>query len=125
MQQFVEVAWDSLRKQGEELSGDSVKITTTPNCFLVVLSDGLGSGVKANILSTLTTQIAATMFQEGAAVEDVIDTLIDPIGAVQCESELGIAAHEHLKADCLVARGDQREPITAQVADVGGVVRPL
>jgi hypothetical protein len=79
MQQFVEAAWDSLRKHGEELSGDSVKITTTANSFLVVLSDGLGSGVKANILSTLTTQIAATMFQGGAAVEEVIDTLIETL----------------------------------------------
>lgn len=75
MKPFVEYTWDSLVKHGEELCGDVVKITTTPNSFVVVLSDGLGSGVKANILATLTAQIASTMFEQGAWIEEVIDTL--------------------------------------------------
>jgi len=75
MRQFVEYAWQALVKYGEELCGDCVKVTSTPSSFVIVLSDGLGSGVKANILSTLTAQIAASMFHQGAGVEEVIDTL--------------------------------------------------
>lgn len=75
MRQYVEVAWESLSKHGEELCGDSVKVTTTRDSFIVVLSDGLGSGVKANILSTLTTQIASSLFEQGAPVEEVMETL--------------------------------------------------
>jgi hypothetical protein len=79
MRQVVEVAWKSLCKSGEELCGDCVKITSTPASFTVVLSDGLGSGVKANILATLTAQIAASMFEKGASIEEVIDTLIETL----------------------------------------------
>ncbi len=50
MRQLVESNWLSLNKAGEELCGDAVMIRTKPDSFVVVLSDGLGSGVKANIL---------------------------------------------------------------------------
>lgn len=72
---MVEVSWVSLPKDGEELCGDSVRVVTSDDHFTVVLSDGLGSGVKANILSTLTSQIAATMFEEGADTHAVMETL--------------------------------------------------
>ncbi len=75
MSQLVEIAWDSLCKRGEELCGDWVKITSTPDELIVVLSDGLGSGVKANILATLTTKIASTMLVRGATIDDVVETL--------------------------------------------------
>ncbi|MGQ9517769.1 MAG: SpoIIE family protein phosphatase [Anaerolineae bacterium] len=52
-----------------------MKVTATPEAFLVVLSDGLGSGVKANILSTLTAQIVATMVEQGASMDEVMETL--------------------------------------------------
>ena len=65
MNPIVEIAWDSLRKHGEELCGDWVKIVSTPDDLMVVLSDGLGSGVKANILATLTAEIASYMLEKG------------------------------------------------------------
>jgi len=63
-------------KYGEELSGDSVKYCFTPNSFVLVLSDGLGSGVKANILATLTAEIFLTMLEEGIPLPDVVETIL-------------------------------------------------
>ena len=79
MRQLVECNWVSLNKDGEELCGDSVMIRTKPNSFVAVLSDGLGSGVKAGILSSLTAEIAARMFEAGGTVEDVMQTLVETL----------------------------------------------
>lgn len=79
MRQIVEFSWISLNKAGEELCGDSVIIRSNPDTFVAVLSDGLGSGVKAHILSTLTAEIAARMFESGASIEDVMQTLVETL----------------------------------------------
>lgn len=66
----------SLNHHGEELCGDQVKILRTPEKLLLVLSDGLGSGVKANILARLTTEILVTMFREHVPLQDVLETVV-------------------------------------------------
>ena len=66
----------SLNKLGEELCGDQVKILRTPDKMLVVLSDGLGSGVKANILARLTAEILVTMLRERVPLQDVLETVV-------------------------------------------------
>lgn len=72
---YVECQVRQINKYGEELCGDGVEIIRNAESTLIVLSDGLGSGVKANILSTLTKKIAATLLSEGMELEDVVDTL--------------------------------------------------
>ncbi|MGE5542019.1 MAG: SpoIIE family protein phosphatase [Bacillota bacterium] len=72
---LVEIGKVQLNKTGEELCGDSIEVTQTRDSTIVVLSDGLGSGVKANILSSLTTKIASTMLKGGSNIDDVVSTL--------------------------------------------------
>jgi len=79
MQLVPEIGIAQLSKKGEELCGDAVEVIRTADNTVLVLSDGLGSGVKANILSTLTTKIAAKMISENVPVEDVVKTIIQTL----------------------------------------------
>ena len=74
---FMENGFISLIKYGEELCGDRVMVKTQnpKGDFTMVLADGLGSGVKANILSTLTSQIIATMIDSDMSIEECVTTI--------------------------------------------------
>ncbi|MBR6418243.1 MAG: SpoIIE family protein phosphatase [Bacteroidales bacterium] len=75
----VEYGYTSLNHYGEELCGDNVEMTTEGDWTTLVLADGLGSGVKANILSTLTSKILCTMVAGGADMEDCVGTIIQTL----------------------------------------------
>ncbi|HQK84286.1 MAG TPA: hypothetical protein PLK24_10140, partial [Atribacter sp.] len=76
---FVEVAQAQISKWGEELCGDSVRIEKDDLSTIVSLSDGLGSGVKASILSTLTTRIIVSMLQRNSPLDEVVETLAETL----------------------------------------------
>lgn len=72
-----EIGYHSLFKYGEQLCGDHVDVVEQgENSFVMVLADGLGSGVKASILSTLTSKIISTMMAAGLSVEDCVETIV-------------------------------------------------
>lgn len=70
-----EVAVAQLSKTGEELCGDKVEIARSAAATTVVVSDGLGSGVKANILASLTTKIASSLLKRNIPLEEVVNTI--------------------------------------------------
>ncbi|HBL10462.1 MAG TPA: serine/threonine protein phosphatase [Cyanobacteria bacterium UBA11162] len=83
VENFFDIYDLSLNKKGEELCGDKVKFLKTEDKTTIVLSDGLGSGVKANILATLTTEILITMLNADVPLEDVIETVIGTLPICQ------------------------------------------
>lgn len=73
--QFVETGWASANKHDETLCGDFFNIFEHGGKKVLVLSDGLGSGVKANILSTLTATILGTLLSRGIPLDECISTV--------------------------------------------------
>ena len=71
-----DIGYKSINHYGEELCGDHVDIVDgNDGSTVIVLADGLGSGVKASILSTLTSKIISTMMAEGISIEECVATI--------------------------------------------------
>ena len=84
-----DVGYLSINKYGEQLCGDTVDIACqNENSLVLVLADGLGSGVKARILSTLTSKIISTMLANNMTIEDCVTTVVSTLPV--CEKR-GIA----------------------------------
>ena len=86
----VDIGWKSLNHYGEQLCGDHVDIVQQKDSEskVVVLADGLKSGVKASILSTLTSKIISTMMAEGMSLEECVHTIA---ATLPISSEYGVA----------------------------------
>ena len=84
-----DIGYKSLNHYGEQLCGDHVDIVEQiDGSTVVVLADGLGSGVKASILSTLTAKIISTMMAEGLPIEECVSTIAATLPVC---SERGVA----------------------------------
>ena len=79
MKYFIDDGYVSLNHVGEELCGDKVEIVRKKEGTTIVLADGLGSGVKANILSTLTSKMLCLMIANGVDIEECIASIISTL----------------------------------------------
>lgn len=84
MQKFIDMGYKSINHHGEELCGDKVEIITTDNSKIMILADGMGSGIRANIFATLTSKILGTMFKNELNIDDAVQTIAKtlPISSV-------------------------------------------
>ena len=71
-----DIGYKSINHEGEQLCGDHVDIVDQAgDSTVIVLADGLGSGVKASILSTLTSKIISTMMASGLSLEECVSAI--------------------------------------------------
>ena len=71
-----DIGYKSINHCGEQLCGDHVDVVEpSDDSTVIVLSDGLGSGVKASVLSTLTSKIISTMLAAGLHLEECVETI--------------------------------------------------
>lgn len=81
--------WKSICHDGETLCGDHVEIIREMDApFVMVLADGLGSGVKASILSTLTSKIISTMISQDLPLETCVSAITQ---ALPIDTQKGVA----------------------------------
>jgi hypothetical protein len=84
-----DIGYKSIIHTGEELCGDHVDIVRHgEDSTVIVLADGLGSGVKASILSTITGKIISTMIAEGMSLRECVATIAETLPVC---SERGLA----------------------------------
>ncbi len=62
-------------KTNEQVSGDAIEVFSSYSPTAVVLADGIGSGTRANDLSTLTAKTAIQMVKCGHNIAKIVETL--------------------------------------------------
>ena len=78
---FVEMESFQLTKTGQAACGDDIQIKALPNenRYLAVLSDGLGSGVKAHVLANMTTTMGLRFLQSNMDTLQSVETIMDSL----------------------------------------------
>ena len=82
---YADIGYQSLLKDGQFVCGDHVeRIDRDDGSVVLVLADGLGSGVRACILSTLTSTILSRLVAEDIPVSTCIHAVVAalPISSV-------------------------------------------
>ncbi len=77
---LTEIGYLSFNHVGEELCGDHIEVTSPDESTkILVLADGLGSGVKANILSTLTSKMLSCMIAGDISIKECIRSIANTL----------------------------------------------
>ena len=129
----IDMAYKSLNKIHEELCGDKVEILHTKDSSILILADGMGSGVKANILATLTSKILGTMFLKGATLDNCVETIAKTLPVCQ-ERKVAYATFSILQVfndgeaylaeydnpSCIFIRDGKLVPIPQNIREIAG-----
>ena len=78
---FIEMESAQYTKTGQAACGDDVRFLTVEkeNRHLAALSDGLGSGVKAHILATMTTSMALKFLESNVPTLEAAEIIMDSL----------------------------------------------
>lgn len=82
---FIDIDCSQIKKFGQNAYGDyfASKRTDNQERLIAVLSDGLGSGVKANILSCMTSTMLLRFIEEDVPIEKAARTIMDSLPVCQ------------------------------------------
>ncbi|MCD7980816.1 MAG: serine/threonine-protein phosphatase [Clostridiales bacterium] len=129
----IDLAYKSINHVGEELCGDNVEIVDNDECRILILTDGMGSGVRANILATLTSRIIATMMRRKMSVDEVVSTIAKTLpissvnGAAYSTFSVIQAFHdgrvyivEYDNPECILIRGGKVEKLPFTYRNIEG-----
>ena len=121
-----DIGYLSVNHFGEELCGDHVDVVSGGDgSKVIVLADGLGSGVKASILSTLTAKIISTMLAAGMDLEDCVSTIA---ATLPVDAQRGVAYSTftilHLKSNQTAELIQFDNPLAVLIRDGSSVDYP-
>lgn len=92
----LEIGAANVCKAGESICGDFWCQIPSPDQQILVLSDGMGSGVKANILATLTAKMLSSMLAGNIPIDESIMTISETLPMCR-ERKLAYATFTALK----------------------------
>ena len=96
----IEYGYLSINHKGEELCGDHVQVVSGQEGDLtLVLADGLGSGVEASILSTLTSTLLSKMIEGGMSIEAGVEALAKTLPCARDRGNVAYSTFTVLKIE--------------------------
>lgn len=76
---FLEADYSQICKHGYQSCGDSFYSIKTGDRIVCVLADGLGSGIKASVLATLTTTMAAGFISSNMDIKHAAEVILETL----------------------------------------------
>lgn len=133
---ILEYGYLSVNHKGEELCGDHVEIggNEEDGSLTLVLADGLGSGVEASILSTLTSTLLCKMIEGGMGIEEGVEALAKTLPVardrgnvaystftlVKVEKDFSACIYNFDNPDPLLLREGKPHPMAYKEETIGG-----
>ena len=123
---FVDIDCSQIKKFGQNAYGDYFvsKRTDNQERLIAVLSDGLGSGVKANILSCMTSTMMLKFIEEDVPIQKAAQIIMDSLpvcqirkisyatfSAVDCRNDGSIWVVEEGNPSFIWLRGSEEMPL--------------
>ena len=127
---FIDIDCTQIKKHGQNAFGDyfTSKRSENQERLIAVLSDGLGSGVKANILSCMTSTMMMRFIEEDVPIQKAAQTIMDSlpicqirkisyatISAVDCRNDGNLWVVEEGNPSFLWLRDGQEMPLEHKV----------
>lgn len=121
---FIDINSNSINCHGDRICGDTFMQRYIPNQrrTVAVLSDGMGHGIKAGILSTLTASIIVNMGQANQPIRNIAYTILKTLPVCQVRgisySTFTIVDIDHNNLTAQIIEYDNPQTITMRGAEI-------